>query len=54
MRRRSDPMSKLALITGANKGIGRETARQLGKRGIEVLIGARGRRAGVPALHSRP
>jgi len=42
-------MSKLALITGANKGIGRETARQLGKLGIEVLIGARDREAGEDA-----
>ena len=32
---------KIALITGANKGIGFETARQLGQRGMTVLIGAR-------------
>lgn len=32
---------KIALITGANKGIGLETARQLGKREITVLLGAR-------------
>src|SRR5271170_7381951 len=32
---------KIALITGGNKGIGFETARQLGKLGITVLIGAR-------------
>lgn len=32
---------KVALITGANKGIGLEIARQLGKQGITVLIGAR-------------
>lgn len=32
---------KVALITGANKGLGLETARQLGKLGITVLVGAR-------------
>ena len=32
---------KIALITGANKGIGLETARQLGQEGITVLAGAR-------------
>jgi NAD(P)-dependent dehydrogenase (short-subunit alcohol dehydrogenase family) len=32
---------KVALITGANKGIGLETARQLGKLGMTVLVGAR-------------
>ncbi len=32
---------KIALITGANRGIGFETARQLGQQGIKVLVGAR-------------
>ncbi|WP_425374434.1 SDR family NAD(P)-dependent oxidoreductase [Klebsiella quasivariicola] len=32
---------KTALITGANKGIGFQTAKELGRLGIKVLIGAR-------------
>ncbi len=39
----------VALITGANKGIGLETARQLGKRGITVLLGARDQAKGEQA-----
>ena len=42
--------AKIALITGANKGIGFETARQLGDQGMTVLVAARdhdrGREAG--------
>jgi NAD(P)-dependent dehydrogenase (short-subunit alcohol dehydrogenase family) len=39
----------IALITGANKGIGFETARQLGARGVTVLIGARDEARGIAA-----
>jgi NAD(P)-dependent dehydrogenase (short-subunit alcohol dehydrogenase family) len=41
---------KVALITGANKGIGLETARQLGKLGITVLVGARDAAKGEAAV----
>ncbi len=39
----------VALITGANKGIGLETARQLGDRGVTVLAGARDAARGLAA-----
>ena len=37
------------LITGGNKGLGRETARQLGALGWTVLLGARDARLGEEA-----
>ena len=40
---------KIALITGANKGIGLETARQLGKLGVTILVGARDLKKGEEA-----
>jgi NAD(P)-dependent dehydrogenase (short-subunit alcohol dehydrogenase family) len=33
--------NKIALVTGANKGIGKEIARQLGQAGFTVLVGSR-------------
>lgn len=42
-------MTKIPLITGANRGIGLETARQLAQAGMTVLIGARDEARGETA-----
>lgn len=42
-------VEKIALITGANKGTGFATARQLGERGVVVLVGARDETRGKEA-----
>ena len=44
--------NRIALITGGNKGIGLETARQLGRQGITVLIGARDQARGTEAVNA--
>lgn len=41
---------KIAFITGANRGIGLETAKELGRKGIHVLLGSRDKTKGEAAL----
>ncbi|MFI0352923.1 SDR family NAD(P)-dependent oxidoreductase [Actinomadura sp. 9N407] len=43
------PHQKIALVTGANKGIGRAAAEQLAALGMTVLVGARDPRRGEEA-----
>lgn len=42
--------TKIALITGANKGLGLETARQLGKEGVTIIAAARSKEKGLQAV----
>jgi NAD(P)-dependent dehydrogenase (short-subunit alcohol dehydrogenase family) len=44
-----DSSKKIALVTGANKGIGFEVARRIGRSGATVLVSARNRLAGEKA-----
>ena len=43
---------KIALVTGANKGIGFEIARALGNEGMTVVLGCRTRELGETAAAS--
>jgi len=45
-------MARRALVTGANKGIGLEIARELGKNGFEILLGARDEGRGARAVEN--
>jgi len=40
---------KVAFITGANRGLGFETARELGKSGVRVVLGSRDAKKGDAA-----
>lgn len=43
-------MSKIAIVTGANRGLGKETARQLEAKGYQVIAASRKGHGDVPPL----
>jgi NAD(P)-dependent dehydrogenase (short-subunit alcohol dehydrogenase family) len=45
-------MAELAVVTGANRGIGLEAARQLARQGLRVILGSRDPRKGEEAAAS--
>ncbi len=45
----TDRTQRVALVTGANRGIGREAARQLARRGLHVVVAARDEGTGQQA-----
>jgi NAD(P)-dependent dehydrogenase (short-subunit alcohol dehydrogenase family) len=47
-----DQASTIALVTGANRGIGLEVVHQLAKRGMRVVLGARDQAKGEIAVRS--
>jgi NAD(P)-dependent dehydrogenase (short-subunit alcohol dehydrogenase family) len=44
-------MKQIALVTGANRGIGFEVCRQLGKKGLKVILSARNTLLGQEAVN---
>jgi NAD(P)-dependent dehydrogenase (short-subunit alcohol dehydrogenase family) len=49
MNTQNSPIGRVAIVTGANKGIGKEVARQLAQAGLTVLLGSRDERRGTAA-----
>jgi retinol dehydrogenase 12 len=47
-----DMLGKVALVTGANTGIGRVTARELARRGAEVFVACRSEARTLPVLEA--
>lgn len=47
---RSDSVKRLALVTGANRGLGKEVARQLQASGLRVICGARSLDNDLPGI----
>ena len=43
---------RVALVTGANRGIGLETVKQLAQQGMHVLLGARDQAKGSEAARN--
>jgi NAD(P)-dependent dehydrogenase (short-subunit alcohol dehydrogenase family) len=46
-----DLSGQVALVTGANRGMGKETARELARMGAEVILGCRSSASGEAAAH---
>lgn len=49
MNPQNNLIGRVAIVTGANKGIGKEVARQLAQAGLTVLLGSRDERRGTAA-----